>query len=144
MDATAEKIINLSRTYAASLDAVFDAWLDPVGLVAWFLPGPSMKATAEIDARVGGAFQIIMKTEENEYVHDGKYLEIDRPNHLVFTWISPGTQGEVSKVTVNLTETGDGTRLDLTHEGLPSVEAIKNHTLGWGGILEKLGGFLAA
>ena len=138
MDATVCKIITLSRTYPVAAQAVFDAWIDPAGLAAWFLPGPSMGVAAEIDARVGGKFQIIMKTPDNELVHEGEYLELDRPSRLVFTWISPGTQGEVSKVTVNLTKISNGTRLDLTHEGLPTAESIENHTNGWGQILGKL------
>ena len=138
MDASASKLITLSKTYPVTAQAVFDAWVDPAGLGAWFLPGSSMGVTAEIDARVGGKFQIIMKTPENELVHDGEYLEIDSPCRLVFTWISPGTQGEVSKVTVSLFGTLSGTRLDLTHEGLPTVESIENHTSGWNQILEKL------
>jgi uncharacterized protein YndB with AHSA1/START domain len=57
---------------------------------------------------------------------------------LIFTWISPGTQGEVSEVTVSLFGILSRTRLDLTHEGLPTAESIENHTNGWGRILEKL------
>jgi uncharacterized protein YndB with AHSA1/START domain len=138
MDAAVPKLITLSRTYPVTAQAVFDAWIDPTGFPAWFLPGSSMGVSAEIDARVGGKFKIVMKTPDNELVHDGEYLEIDRPSRLVFTWISPGTQGEVSKVTVSLTGTLSGTRLDLTHEGLPTAESIENHTNGWDRILEKL------
>jgi uncharacterized protein YndB with AHSA1/START domain len=129
-DAAVSKLITLSRTYPVTAQAVFDAWIDPAGFAAWFLPDSSMGVTAEIDARVGGKFQIIMKTPGNEFIHDGEYLEIDSPCRLIFTWISPGTQGEVSEVTVSLFGTLSGTRLDLTHEGLPTAESIENHTNG--------------
>ena len=41
----------------------------------------------EIDARVGGQFFFSDLRDGEEARHWGKYLELDRPRKIVFTWI---------------------------------------------------------
>ena len=69
--------------------------------------------------------------------HRGRFLEIDRPKRLVFTWSSEYA-GEDSRVTLEFEAQQDRTRLTLTHERLPSKKAIEMHTQGWSAILDKL------
>lgn len=114
----------------------FDAWLRETDLRVWLAP----LGEVELDARVGGRFRIVMQRDDRDggpIEHVGQYRELDRPRRLVFTWNSPYTDGE-SLVTVELTPAGDGTRIVLTHEGLPA-EARDGHADGWGGFLDRLG-----
>jgi uncharacterized protein YndB with AHSA1/START domain len=53
----------------------------------------------------------------------------------VFTWVSQYTDGE-SVVTVDLSPDPAGTRLVLTHEGLPP-ESRDGHAEGWGQFLDR-------
>ena len=132
----------LSKRYPASPEAVFDAWTDPEGLGAWFSP-MTTASVPELDLRVGGAFRIDMHGEDADYVHTGKYLEVDRPHRLVFTWISAGTEDKETRVTVDLAADGDGTLLTLTQERFPCEESRDSHQQGWGAILEKFTGVCA-
>ena len=77
--------------------------------------------------------------------HRGRYLEIDRPRRLVFTWVSPGTGGTESVVSLEFTAAGpasEETDLRLVHERLPSDEARTGHAGGWSSILDRLAGQL--
>jgi uncharacterized protein YndB with AHSA1/START domain len=129
----------LSKRFDASPEAVFDAWTDPAGMGAWFSP-MTTASVPKLDLRVGGDFQIDMHGEGKDYVHTGRYLEIDRPRKLVFTWVSEGTQDQETVVTLDLEADGDGTLLTLTHERFPDTESRDNHAKGWDAIIEKFVG----
>jgi uncharacterized protein YndB with AHSA1/START domain len=97
---------------------------------------------AEVDARVGGRFRIVMKGPDCDHEHTGEYLVLDRPRRLVFTWFSEETHGRATTVSVEIRPRGGEAELTLTHEGLPDEPAAARHRSGWGGILEKLGAAL--
>ena len=122
----------------ATRDEVFAAWTDAESLRQWMCAGDATEARATLDVRVGGTFRIDMIAGSAVYEHTGEYLEVDPPRRLVFTWVSRGTNHRRTVVTVELHEDGDETELVLTHEGLPSAEAARQHRAGWSSIVEKL------
>lgn len=132
-------ICKLSRVINAPIDKVFDAWLDPQILACFMLPMPGMpQPKIEVDGRVGGRFTIHMDVGEKIIPHSGTYLELDRPNRLVFSWESPfSTDG--STVTLEFTAQDKlKTRLELTHVRFIDEETRDNHEIGWGNILAAL------
>ncbi len=132
-------ICRLSRVINAPIDKVFDAWLDPHLLARFMLPMPGMpQPKIEVDGRVGGRFTIHMDVGEKIIPHSGTYLELDRPNRLVFSWESPfSTDG--STVTLEFTAQDKvKTRLELTHVRFIDEETRDNHEIGWGNILAAL------
>lgn len=130
--------VRVERMLPATPDVVFDAWTDPTSLRIWMAPGPRAVADAECEARVGGAFRIVMIDDSGAVEHTGRYLELDRPRRLVFTWRSPGTGHTDTEVTVDLAEQDAGTRMVITHRGLPSDPERANHRQGWTAIAAKL------
>ncbi len=131
--------VRISRRMPAPAEAVFAAWLDPDGMRRWMYPGDIKDSEAEIDARVGGRFRIVMHGEEKDYVMTGEYVEITPPSRLVFTWHSNVTDGE-SLVTLEFHPRGAETELVLVHECLTDADIAANYKQGWGRILEKLAG----
>ena len=132
-------ICKLSRVINAPIDKVFDAWLDPQLLSRFMLPMPGMpQPKTEVDGREGGRFTIYMDVGEKIIPHSGTYLELDRPNRLVFSWESPfSTDG--STVTLEFTvQDKVKTRLELTHVRFIDEETRDNHEIGWGNILAAL------
>jgi uncharacterized protein YndB with AHSA1/START domain len=127
----------------ASREEVFDSWTDPHSMAVWMCPGNTVRAEAELDVRVGGKFRILMKGDCEEFDHTGVYRVIERPSKLAFTWISRATANQETLVTIELFTRGKQTELVLTHEGLPSADAISRHGGGWTSIVEKLAGSLA-
>jgi uncharacterized protein YndB with AHSA1/START domain len=122
----------------ASPEKVFDAWLDPAKAANFLAAGDTVAKDIEIDAREGGAFRIVMSRQDVGIEHRGRYVLIDRPHRLIFTWLSPATDWRLSLVTVTFTKVEGGVRVDLEHEGLPNSEQAQRHKQGWDSILWRL------
>lgn len=134
---TASATAYASVDIRAPIERVFDAWLDPALAARFLSAGESIVSEASIDPKVGGCFRIVMRDEKGEYAHTGHYVEIARPNRLIFTWTSTVTQDRETLVTITFHAIGQGTRVDVLHERLPT-ESVPPHIRGWTSILEKL------
>ena len=136
--------VSLNKNINAAITKVFDAWLDPKTLSQFIMPMQGMEQSdVKNDAKTGGSFEIIMKIGDDKIPHTGKYLEIDRPKKLVFTWQSPASLDD-STVTLNFTEIDDNkTNLELTHIRFIDEEHRSNHEGGWGNILDTLNQVIA-
>jgi uncharacterized protein YndB with AHSA1/START domain len=126
-------------TIRTTPEAAFDAWLDP-RQAARFLAAHTMTVGEFTnDPREGGGFRLVMQGAGDRFEHSGRYVVIERPRRLVFTWISTATDHRLSLVTVVFTPADGGVRIDLEHEGIPDAERAFRHERGWGSILRKLG-----
>jgi uncharacterized protein YndB with AHSA1/START domain len=134
--------IVVKRTIPATVDELFDAWLDPESLAQWMLPGDHQRNTVSVDARVGGAFEIVMHHQNGSKRHYGEYRVIERNKKLVFTWYSDATHHTETLVTVEFNVASTSTEIVLTHERMPDHEAGLGHTRGWTRALELLAGFV--
>jgi uncharacterized protein YndB with AHSA1/START domain len=131
--------LTVRREIAAPADELFDAWLDAESLGTWLKPSGTRESRAETDPRVGGAFRIVMVTDESAVAHTGTYREIERPHRLVFTWSSPATEFRDSVVTVTFAPaSATSTLVEIHQVGLPSEESRKDHQGGWSAILREL------
>jgi uncharacterized protein YndB with AHSA1/START domain len=137
--------ITVKRRIAAPAQRIFDAWLDPASLAEWMRPcsAADKRSDVKVDARVGGAFEIVMHVPSGPVRHTGVYQAIDAPRRLVFTWNSPHAGQNDSLVTVEFRPDGKATEVVITHEHLPE-SALKGHTGGWTEILESLANKLTA
>lgn len=131
--------VNVNKTIHAPIEKVFDAWLNPKMLSLFMMPMPGMaESDIENDAREGGDFTITMHVGNEGLPHTGKYLEINRPDKLVFTWASHRSVDN-SIVTLNFTKIDDkNTNISLSHVKFIDEEARSDHQGGWGNILDKL------
>jgi len=132
-------ICNVNRVINAPIDKVFDAWLNPQLLSRFMLPMPGMpQPRTEVDAREGGRFTIYMDVGEEIIPHSGTYLELNRPNRLVFSWASPfSTDGSSVSLDFTMVDSSN-TRIELTHVRFIDEETRSNHEAGWGNILGAL------
>jgi len=131
--------VNVSKTIHAPIEKVFDAWLDPKMLSLFMMPMPGMpESEVENDACEGGSFTITMHAGDDRLPHTGKYLEIKRPEKLVFTWVSH-CSADNSIVTLDFTKIDqDKTSITLTHVRFIDEQTRCNHEGGWDNILGKL------
>lgn len=127
--------VRIERLLPAPIDEVFAAWTDPAALSRWL--SPTGRAVAEVDVRVGGHFRIVMLGDGMELEHTGRYVTVDPPRSLAFTWESPYTGSAPSIVTVTLRPEAQRTHLVLVHEGLPDDIAL-DHENGWIAIVGNL------
>jgi uncharacterized protein YndB with AHSA1/START domain len=131
--------VNVSRVIRAAPEEVFRAWLDPERLKRWL-----GTARQIVDPRVDGLFFLAMEHQGRTWPHYGRYLRIERPRLVEFTWMSEGTQGRESVVTVELAARDGGTQLTLRHEGIPDTELGRGHQQGWTAIVDGMAKALEA
>lgn len=131
--------VEVSKIINAPIEDVFNAWLDPEKLSRFMMPMPGMpNPRTESDPRVGGEFTIVMQVGDKKIPHTGEYLELDRPNKLAFTWISPfSSDGSVVTLNLKVIEKNK-TEIKLSHIKFPNEESRSNHEGGWGNILTQL------
>jgi uncharacterized protein YndB with AHSA1/START domain len=128
--------LRLERTFNASAQAVFDAWTSAEVLKRWWPAGSDWETPlAEVDARLGGSLRLVMRSPDGEeFGGRGEYLEITRPERLVFTWTWDGHEGHegTQLVEVEFNEHADGTTtVVLTNRGLRDEESKRSHRDGW-------------
>lgn len=131
--------VTVKRRIAAPAQRIFDAWLDPASLAEWMRPcsATDKRSDVKVDAREGGAFEIVMHVPSGPVRITGVYQTIDAPRRLIFTWNSPDAGQNDSLVTVEFRPDGKATEVVITHERLPE-QARSGHTAGWTRILESL------
>lgn len=139
----AEPLI-VRHTSAAPAARLFDAWLAPSVASRWlFATAEGTIVRCEIDARPGGAFVIADRRGDEDVEHLGRYVEIDRPRRLVFTFGVPKYSSLETTVTLTLTPAGAGCEVTLHHEGVPP-EWVSRTEQGWRDLLARLDTLLGA
>ncbi len=124
-------IVEREIRIAANPETVFDFFVDPDRMIQW------MGREAELDPRPGGTFRVDLN---GRHVSRGEYVEVDRPNRVVFTFgweggtsiVEPGA----STVEVSFEADGDGTLMRFQHR-LPE-ESRDSHGEGWDHYLARL------
>jgi uncharacterized protein YndB with AHSA1/START domain len=121
----------------APAERIFEALTNPAQRVQWWGAEGRFQATQmESDLRPGGAWMMSGNgVGGRPFTVKGKYLEIDRPRLLIFTWL-PSWQEDAFETTVRfeLTEANGLTTVRLTHSGL-ATEASRLSHKGWPEIL---------
>jgi len=134
-----ELVVRLSMEIPVEQSVVYDAWTFADQLVQWFPSGAEMTVTE------GGEYRFGWDGFDEEWV--GVYVEIDRPERLVFTWQPPATvfpEGAYeTTVTLTFEEVEEGiTRLVLEHGGFKGGAEMESHMEAWRGYLYNLRAFL--
>jgi uncharacterized protein YndB with AHSA1/START domain len=136
--------VRVTHSFRAAPERVFDAWLDPEKIAKWMLaPAPGEITRVDVDARVGGSFCFTVRRGDEEIAHVGEYLELVRPQRLVFTWGVPRFSPDSTRVTIELEPVGSGTLLTLTHEGVLPDYASRTQE-GWTKMLQAIDAMFTA
>jgi uncharacterized protein YndB with AHSA1/START domain len=147
----AEREITITRVFDAPRALVFEAWTDAAMLAQWWGPKGFTNPVCEIDARVGGALRIHMRSPDGS-VHPmkGEFREIVPPQRLVFTNIAVDETGNhiiEGLTTVTFTEETGKTMLTLHTRGSAVVEKavpyLQGMEYGWTQSIDKLQAMLA-
>ena len=130
----------LRRTFTASRERVFRAWITPVALEHWLRPRGMSMTVRWLDARVGASFRFDL---EDGSCMIGTYLQVVPPEHLVFTWTGGAAQSWGTVVTLDFLDQGPVTEVVLTHEGLSTPELRALVEGGWPSLLNALASVLS-
>ena len=150
--------VRIERTFAASIETVWHMWTDAAAFKSWYGPNGMQVPVAEMDVVAGGRRMVCMRMEAPEREMSmwfiGEFKEVSRPTRLVYTesmcdadgnLISPASMGmpdgtpEVTEVIVELAEVDGGTRMVMTHMGVPAGTPGEG---GWMQAFDKLAGAL--
>jgi len=133
--------VRLERTYAAPVEAVFDAWTNPEVMRRGWKADPTHEVTIAADVRVGGGYRLEMRMPDgDDMAVYGTYREVSRPDRLVYSWTWEGTgpyANHETEVAVTFHEEEPGrTTVVIEHAGLLDDTSRANHRRGWNGVLD--------
>ena len=135
--------VHVKHCFTAPPEQVFSAWLDPQMIGKWMF-GPDLRdeevVSLSLDARVGGSFSFVVRRQGENVDHIGKYIEIDQPGRLVFSWGIAGVSGDESRVVIDIVPLASGCELSLIHEMHAEWEDYAERVeAGWSLMLDVLG-----
>lgn len=140
MPTDSELTVKVTRHYDAPPERVFDAWIMPEQAGKFLFATPSGEMVrVDINARVGGKFEIVDRRDGEDILHRGEYLELDRPHRLVFQYVVEKYSAVYTKVEIDIALVDGGSELTLKHEIDPEWIDFKSRTeQGWRMILDNL------
>jgi uncharacterized protein YndB with AHSA1/START domain len=166
-ESTGKEIFVIARAFDAPIELMFDLWTDPRHLANWLPPQGSTMEFIKADIRPGGTsfYSMSMPTGHKMY-GKASYLEITRPDRLVYTQQFADEKGNVARhplaatwpetmlTTVTFTAEGRSrTRVAISWELHGAVTPAEMETFikarggmtqGWTGSLDKLEGVVTA
>lgn len=159
-EATGKEKFIINRSFDCPLETMFEMWTSPEHFKRWLPPTGFTMEFKECDIKTGGSSFYVMKGNGVTMYGKAKYLEIVKPNRLVYTQIFCDEQGNVSRhpfaptwpetmlTRVDLTAEGaDRTRVTVTWEVVGSatpeemqtfIQGRAGMTQGWTGSFDKL------
>jgi len=159
-DNGSQDAVVIERSFDAPVDLVWRMWTDPEHFEAWYGPDGATIPVAKMDVRVGGTRLVCMEIQSPDgsmqMWFTGEYREVIENERLVYTEsmsdengnvLSPSDMGMpeghpiTTEVRVELEELAGGTKIVMTHSGVP---AGSPGATGWTMALDKLAVHVAA
>lgn len=136
---TMQRVIRLELALPVDPATAYDAWTVAMNLVEW------LPHWAEMRVDVGEPYS--MGWDGYEGVWTGRYIEVERPERLVFTWIPPegvfpsGSYETVVTLTFEEVEEGR-TMMVLEHSGFEEASELEAQLQAWRGYMFALRAYL--
>ncbi len=149
----------IERTFGAPPGVIWQMWADPEHVAAWYGPAGASISVVAMDVRVGGTRLLRMEVTTPDGIMQmwfaGEYLEVVENQLLVYTDAMSDEHGNVlspeqtgmpaghpttTEVRVALEPANGGTKMKLTHLGIP---AGSPGAAGWAMALDKLAAHLS-
>lgn len=144
------------RMLPAGKDAVWRALTDPDALAEWLPPEGMTGSFERFDLHPGGTYRMALvyrdasgspgKSGADRDIVEGRYAEIVPGERIVqladFESDDPAFAGSM-RLTWEIAAEGDGTRVAIRAEDVPSGISAEDHAAGLASSLENLAAFLA-
>ena len=138
--------VTITRVYDAPRDLVFECMITPEHLTHFWGPvgvhTPLDKIT--VDLRPGGVFDTVMVNDATgeEYPSHGVFVEIDRPNKLV--WSEPDVEGGMTS-SVTFVDLGDGrTEVTILQTNVPEMYRTPEAQAGMQSSLDRFAAYVTS
>lgn len=122
--------MSCERLIQATPAALFEAWTTRFDL--WF----AQPGTLTLTPAAGQPYFFYNRNDWGRHPHYGRLLTVEPDTRVEMTWLTGngeriGTEGAETVLRIALTPDGPGTRVQLTHAGFPSDEALAGHIENW-------------
>ena len=147
----------IERTFAAPVEQIWQMWTVPEHFASWYGPTGATITVAQMDVRVSGArlvgMEMMTPNVPMAMWFAGEFLEVVEPGRLVYTEVLADEHGHpldaaddpggnaVTEVRVELFAVDGGTRMVMTHVGVPAGSPGE---AGWMMAIDKLDQVLAS
>lgn len=145
-----DRVLVIEREFNAPRELVWDAFTKTEHLINWMGPRNYPATSFETDVRVGGKWRGCLRSTEpgkRDLWQGGKYLEIERPSRLVYTfqWDKHDEQDETFEtiVTVLLEDHGEKTLMKFYQSIFNTASNRDGHVGGWNSGFDRLSDYLA-
>ena len=151
---TGNDAVVIERIFEASVDLIWQMWVQPERFKKWYGPKGFSVPVAEIDAQVGGKRLVCMEMQTPDRTMKmwtvGEHKEIITNQRLVYTEsmsdenghpiAMPGSDSPMmTEVSIELEDLGGRTKMVMTHAGIP---ADSGGNAGWEQAFDKLANLL--
>lgn len=119
--------------------AIYKAWTRQFD--RWFAAPGTVSMRAEVNAPFFFETRFKGKGMKSErHPHYGRFLKLRRNRLVAMTWVTgrEGTEGAETVVTLELSPSGKGTKVRLTHAGFPNERSRLQHEKAWPTVLNHL------
>lgn len=107
-------ILKIVRKFNVTPEVVFDTFTKPEMMRIWWTP----QTTFDIDLRVGGHWKIVRKEDDTTFTALGKYLEVERPHKLRYTYAMPQFSPESDVISIDISaNSGNGCIVTFIESG---------------------------
>ena len=131
-------IVRVGRHFNASAERVFDAFLNPEQAKHFMFVMGEPLVRSEIDPIVGGKYTFVDRRDGEDVEHTGEFLDITRPQRLIFTLMVPKYGQDKDEVRIVIEPEDHGSSLTLTHETHGDDEVRRSVERGWNAVLDRL------
>ena len=121
---TSDTEIEMTRTFDAPRELVYEACTQPRHMAQWWGPRGYTLPVCEMDVRTGGTYRFVQRgTDGSEHPFHGEFREVAPPSRLVMTQIyDPFPQSQVV-VTISFDDLGNGRTRLSEHMLFDSIES---------------------
>lgn len=141
-----DRSLVITRLFEAPPELVFRLWTDPVHALRWWGPRDHPSTRMAMDVRPGGAWRgcLVAVADGRELWHGGRFLEVDPPRRLVFTfaWEEEGERGMETTVAIDFLAEAGRTRMILRQTPFQSLAERDGHDGGWNSAFDRLDEYL--
>jgi uncharacterized protein YndB with AHSA1/START domain len=143
----------MTRTFDASREHLWKAWADSENFIKWWGPEHFSCPFCNIDFKIGGKYlNCILSRDGRDFWSTGTYKEIVPMQRIVYTDSFSDEKGNIIsathygmkglplelEVTVTFEEFEGGTKMSLSHRGIPSGKMEERIKMGWNESFNKL------
>ncbi|MGE0816869.1 MAG: SRPBCC domain-containing protein [Vicinamibacterales bacterium] len=126
--------VTLTRRFPDDPGTLFRAFTDAAALRQWWGPRDFLIEAIDFPAVVGATYRVTLRAPDgSRWAHEGRFLEVDPPGRLAYTW--RWVEGPLSRaetlVELGFASVPGGTLVTVSHSRFESDAECEAHLVGW-------------